>query len=278
MSAARSSSHASGSGTASAPSTSSACYAKATDDFYVPEPEDVRTQVGKPGAYSFEPVYDEIAEATRDKMRAVYETAYLAYEQLVELGVARELARSVLPVGAYTEFYWTVNARSLMNFLSLRNSRPRSARSAGTPRPASGSWKRRCRSRTPRSWRTTEPRPRSSSARPGASLCAASRASRSSPLNLSQPVRRVQPDVVVRPADAERAARGGALVGAAAEEHLVVLALRQLGQALDDDLERPVAGPVALPTWITALACGQRRCCASAPRSPRERRVVRAER
>ena len=31
-------------------------YARATDDFYVPEPEDVRTQVGKPGAYSFEPV------------------------------------------------------------------------------------------------------------------------------------------------------------------------------------------------------------------------------
>ena len=51
-------------------------YAKATDDFYVPEPEDVRSQVGKPGAYSFEPVSDELAEATRDKLRAVYETAY----------------------------------------------------------------------------------------------------------------------------------------------------------------------------------------------------------
>jgi thymidylate synthase (FAD) len=37
------------------------------------------------------------------------------------LGVARELARAVIPVGAYTEFYWTVNARALMNFLSLRN-------------------------------------------------------------------------------------------------------------------------------------------------------------
>ena len=95
-------------------------YARATDDFYVPEPEDVRTQVGKPGAYSFEPVADEIAETTRDKLQAVYETAYLAYEQLVELGVARELARCVLPVGAYTEFYWTINARSLMNFVSLR--------------------------------------------------------------------------------------------------------------------------------------------------------------
>ncbi|HET8651583.1 MAG TPA: FAD-dependent thymidylate synthase [Gaiellaceae bacterium] len=97
-------------------------YAKATDDFYVPEPEDVRSQVGKPGAYSFEPVEAEVAEATREELRAVYEAAYAAYERLVELGVARELARAALPVGAYTEFYWTVNARALMNFLSLRNS------------------------------------------------------------------------------------------------------------------------------------------------------------
>jgi thymidylate synthase (FAD) len=96
-------------------------YAKATDDFYVPEAEDVRSQVGKPGAYSFEPVSDEVAEATREKLQAVYEQAYETYQELVELGVARELARCALPVGAYTEFYWTVNARSLMNFLSLRN-------------------------------------------------------------------------------------------------------------------------------------------------------------
>jgi thymidylate synthase (FAD) len=97
-------------------------YAQATEDFYVPEPDDVRSQVGKPGAYSFEPVEPGVAETTREEMRAVYEAAFSAYERLVELGVARELARSVLPVGAYTEFYWTVNARALMNFLSLRNS------------------------------------------------------------------------------------------------------------------------------------------------------------
>ena len=95
-------------------------YAKATDDFYVPAAEDVRTQVGKPGSYSFEKVDPAIAETTREELRAVYESAFAAYERLVELGVARELARSVLPVGAYTEFYWTVNARSLMNFVSLR--------------------------------------------------------------------------------------------------------------------------------------------------------------
>ena len=95
-------------------------YAKATDDFYVPAPDDVRSQVGKPGAYSFEPVDPELAERTREELQAVYDTAYATYTRLVEQGVARELARSVLPVGAYTEFYWTVNARALMNFVSLR--------------------------------------------------------------------------------------------------------------------------------------------------------------
>ena len=95
-------------------------YAKATDDFYVPEVDDVRTQVGKPGAYSFEPVSPECAEQTREQLQAVYEHAFATYERLVEAGVARELARAVMPVGAYTEFYWTVNARALMNFVALR--------------------------------------------------------------------------------------------------------------------------------------------------------------
>jgi thymidylate synthase (FAD) len=95
-------------------------YAKATDDFYLPDADDVRTQVGKPGSYSFEPVEPDLAENARQELQAVYDAAYAAYERLVEQGVARELARAVMPVGAYTEFYWTVNARSLMNFVSLR--------------------------------------------------------------------------------------------------------------------------------------------------------------
>src|SRR3954466_4639615 len=57
-------------------------YAKATDEFYVPAPEDVRSQVGKPGAYSFESVTDEIAQTTRDELQRVYETAYATYEAL----------------------------------------------------------------------------------------------------------------------------------------------------------------------------------------------------
>lgn len=49
-----------------------------------------------------------------------YDIAHRAYQEMLEKGVARELARIVMPVGIYTEFFWTVNFRSLMNFLKLR--------------------------------------------------------------------------------------------------------------------------------------------------------------
>jgi thymidylate synthase (FAD) len=54
-------------------------------------------------------------------MEESYSASYAAYEAMLADGVAREVARSVLPVGIMTEFFWTLNARSLMNFLSLRN-------------------------------------------------------------------------------------------------------------------------------------------------------------
>jgi thymidylate synthase (FAD) len=96
-------------------------YTRATDEFYVPALEDIRQQVGKPGSYSFEPVEPELAEMARTEIEKTNRAAYAAYDRLIEAGIARELARTVLPVAAYTEFYWTVNARALMNFLSLRN-------------------------------------------------------------------------------------------------------------------------------------------------------------
>jgi len=96
-------------------------YARLDDAFYVPAAEDVRTQVGKPGSYTFDTVEPALAERTRERMIATYAAAYAAYEAMLDDGIAREVARTVLPVGIYTEFFWTVNARSVMNFLSLRN-------------------------------------------------------------------------------------------------------------------------------------------------------------
>ena len=39
---------------------------------------------------------------------------------LLKQTMPKEQARSILPLGTYTKFYWTVNGRSLMNFLKLR--------------------------------------------------------------------------------------------------------------------------------------------------------------
>lgn len=55
------------------------------------------------------------------RLDSFYEVAEELYEWYLKQGVARELARVVLPMGTYTEFYWTVNFRSLMNFLTLRS-------------------------------------------------------------------------------------------------------------------------------------------------------------
>src|SRR3954468_20626926 len=66
----------------------------------------------------------EMAEQVRTGIASSYAESYGRYQELLARGVAKEVARAVLPVGLYTEFYWSVNARALMNFLSLRNAEP----------------------------------------------------------------------------------------------------------------------------------------------------------
>jgi thymidylate synthase (FAD) len=94
-------------------------YSKMEAEFYVPE--FIRTQVGKPGAYTFEPVDEETREATRREIAENADRAFEAYERMLELGVAKEVARAVLPLSTYTKYYWSCNPRSLMHFCSLRN-------------------------------------------------------------------------------------------------------------------------------------------------------------
>ena len=99
----------------------SARYSEVPAEFYVPKQENVRTQAGKPGAYSFLPMDERTSIEVEGALEDVNNYCYEAYIALIDMGVAKELARAVLPVSMYTQFYWTVNARSLMNFLSLRN-------------------------------------------------------------------------------------------------------------------------------------------------------------
>lgn len=95
-------------------------YQKLEGKFYVPSEERPLRQVGKPGAYSFQPGTYEQYLKTVSAHKRVAVTAWDEYEVMLENGVARETARNVLPLSIYTKFYVNFNLRSLLNFLSLR--------------------------------------------------------------------------------------------------------------------------------------------------------------
>ena len=88
--------------------------------FYAPAPERNLVQVGKPGAYDFVPGTPEQTAVVDDAVRTATTEAYRQYQRMLDAGVAREVARVVLPVSIYSSAYVTMNARALMNFLSLR--------------------------------------------------------------------------------------------------------------------------------------------------------------
>jgi thymidylate synthase (FAD) len=88
--------------------------------FYVPAPERRLLQVGKPGAYRFEEGSPEQTELTVSEAQAVATHAYESYRRMLDAGIAREVARIVLPLSLYSSMYVTLNSRALMNFLSLR--------------------------------------------------------------------------------------------------------------------------------------------------------------
>ena len=91
--------------------------------FYVPGPDRKLVQVGKPGAYDFLPGSPEQTSLAVSEARRIATDAYESYQRMLAAGIAREVARIVLPLSIYSSMYVTMNARSLMNFLSLRTTR-----------------------------------------------------------------------------------------------------------------------------------------------------------
>ena len=92
--------------------------------FYTPSETRNLIQVGKPGAYEFLPGSPEQHASVQQAVREQSLSAYGAYQKLLDEGVAREVARIVLPLNLFSSMYVTMNARALMNFLSLRTKHP----------------------------------------------------------------------------------------------------------------------------------------------------------
>jgi thymidylate synthase (FAD) len=96
-------------------------YTDLSGEAYLPPVEDFRTQVGKPGAYRFEPMDEDTANRLWWQMNNAYQISQRTYRDLLDRGLAREVARNVLPVGTLTRFYATASLRNWLNFLVLRN-------------------------------------------------------------------------------------------------------------------------------------------------------------
>lgn len=89
-------------------------------EFYIPARDRKLQQVGKAGHYEFVDGDDAQYAILITTLRRNCENAYTDYRQLLNNNIAREVARMVLPVNIYSSAYVTMNARALMNFLSLR--------------------------------------------------------------------------------------------------------------------------------------------------------------
>jgi thymidylate synthase (FAD) len=88
--------------------------------FYVPGPDRLLVQEGKPGRYFFTAGSAEQHKIAEEATKSACAQAYAAYLEMLAAGIAREVARGVLPVATYSSMYVTCNARSLMALLSLR--------------------------------------------------------------------------------------------------------------------------------------------------------------
>jgi len=96
-------------------------YSEARDEFYYPDPEHIQFQsaLNKQGRMGKVPA--ELKQKVQDYFKEISEKSFAMYVELNEAGVARELARAVLPVNLYTEWYWKNDLHNLLHFIGLRS-------------------------------------------------------------------------------------------------------------------------------------------------------------
>lgn len=96
-------------------------YSVMADEFYLPEEETVRLQsrTNKQGRGE-EPAEPEVRAKFLETLAEGQRRAYGEYREMLEAGLARELARIHLPLSLYTEWYWQIDLHNLFHFLRLR--------------------------------------------------------------------------------------------------------------------------------------------------------------
>jgi thymidylate synthase (FAD) len=95
-------------------------YSVLKDEFYYPDPEDVRQQSKTNKQGSEVPVEEGTATDFLGYLTDLCADAYTSYEKFLAQGIGKEQARMVLPLNLYTEWYWKIDLHNLFHFLGLR--------------------------------------------------------------------------------------------------------------------------------------------------------------
>ena len=96
-------------------------YSEARDEFYYPDPEHIQFQsaLNKQGRMGDVP--DDLKKKVQDYFKEISNRSFEIYSELNTAGVSRELARAILPVNLYTEWYWKNDLHNLLHFVGLRS-------------------------------------------------------------------------------------------------------------------------------------------------------------
>ena len=96
-------------------------YSEARDEFYIPDPKNIQFQsaLNKQGRSGVVP--ENLKNKVLKYFKDISERSFEMYQELNEAGIARELARSILPVNIYTEWYWKNDLHNLLHFIGLRS-------------------------------------------------------------------------------------------------------------------------------------------------------------
>jgi len=96
-------------------------YSVMKDEFYLPPREQISLQSldNKQGREK-EAVPVELQDKILELLKQDQSSSYASYSEILNDGIARELARINLPLSMYTEWYWQMDLKNMLHFLKLR--------------------------------------------------------------------------------------------------------------------------------------------------------------
>ena len=98
----------------------SARYSIVDQDYYLPNQDEISFQSSNNKQGRGEQVDEDFSNYVRETIKNTSDQQYKHYNKMLESGLAREVARIILPLNYYTEFYWKIDLHNLMHFLRLR--------------------------------------------------------------------------------------------------------------------------------------------------------------